>query len=390
MRVRIADEAALRAVRPLDVIAYLRSRGWKELEDETDFSVWVLAREGDGVDALAPKHQGWRDYHKRIQELIELLGEVESRSQLSILRDITEVTSDIVRLRADTAKLSDGTIPLGDGLKLTSSVRAMLQASACAADTPRRAHHTRKPAKVGKYLDTLRMGQSERGSYILTVLSPVSPALKTGQLGLPGTEEPAEVPFSRKVTRVLATALPLVVSGAERAIATGSLESFEQAVEKGVSADLCEALALLRNAQQVEAVDVSVGWAPTRPDETVAGVVTIREDLLEVVAEAGRLLREKDPMEDFVLVGPVLKIDRKEDEHSGTISVLGAIGDKPRKIRVTLSGDDWKKAHEALGDTNKLLRCEGDLLKRGRSFELLGPRRISVISSDDLDADDES
>ena len=49
--------------------------------------------------------------------------------------------------------------------------RDLVLAAACAAITKRAYFATRKPTKATDYLSRVRMGQTERGSYVLTIRS---------------------------------------------------------------------------------------------------------------------------------------------------------------------------------------------------------------------------
>lgn len=118
-------------------------------------------------------------------------------------------------MRSVAGPSSDGTIGVVDGLRLVDCLRRVALAAVCTAVEPRRAYHKRKFTEATRFVDRLRLGQTERGSFVLTVLSSVTPALTED----PSRQEPD--PFERKVTRTLALAL----SGLEAAALQGSLEN---------------------------------------------------------------------------------------------------------------------------------------------------------------------
>ena len=68
-------------------------------------------------------------------------------------------------------------IPLEDGALLARSARGMMLAAACSTYERRRAFHTRKPQVAVDYMKGLSLGQTEIGSFVLTVISPVPPRL---------------------------------------------------------------------------------------------------------------------------------------------------------------------------------------------------------------------
>jgi len=181
-----------------------------------------------------------------------------------------------------------------------------------------------------------------------------------------------------------------VKQATEDSIVTGDIKPFDQAVETGVSADLCESLGMLRECATVAAVTISLGWAPARPEP--AHVPTHHEftpDALEYINPAGRSLRERSPVDDFEILGIV--IDRPasdpyqaSDSLAGVATVLTDVDGRPRKVRVARFGDDWSKAHDAMKH-GLLLSCRGELTREGESFVLKSPRSIELFAAADVD-----
>lgn len=256
----LREEVAQRNLSTIDVATYLRTRGWERLEHPSrDVSYWRRVVGTERFEVLLPHHHEWSDHLDLLTALVDTLARAERRSALSLLHDLSTATCDVIRLRAVAGPSSDGTIGVGDGLRLVDCLRRVALAAACTAVEPRRAYHKRKFTEATRFVDRLRLGQTERGSFVLTALSSVTPALTED----PSSQEPD--PFERKVTRTLAQAL----SGLEAAALQGSLENqiepFEREVERGVSADLCEAIALLGESEVIEQVDFEIAWSPVRP-----------------------------------------------------------------------------------------------------------------------------
>jgi hypothetical protein len=131
---------------------------------------------------------------------------------------------------------------LDDGVVLVRETRGLLVAAARSV-VERRAHHPpgQPPGPVRAYLDRVRLGQTEQGSYVVTLLSPIgtdaAEAERAGRL-------PLEDPFPRTAVAMLARALETARDTAERVAAgVGRLETFHETVEAGVSANLCDSLA---------------------------------------------------------------------------------------------------------------------------------------------------
>jgi len=384
MKALVTDREALGAIRPLDLVAYLRAQKWTTHDTASDepCSEWTKEIDGELFEVQVPRHNAWRDYAKRVSEVLALLSEAEDRSQLEILHDVPLVSRDIVRLRSMVQGRSDGTMPLSDGALIAQAARNMMLAAACSTVEPRRAWPARKPVQATTYLSELSLGQTERGSFVMTLLAPVPPSLiQQMDFGF-GTGADGE-PFNRRVTRRLGTALEAVRRAAEVGVATGDLSAFEAGVDLGVSADFCEALALVRECASVSEFEIRIGWASTRPPiDPPPSLHELAPDTLEVIREAGRVLRERTPVEDFEIEGPVVKVDRPGDELFGTAVVLGSVDGRSRKIHLAVSGEDWNIANEAMA-ARSIRRCRGDLVREGKRFAIVGVRGLRVVPSDE-------
>ncbi len=384
MRATVTDVGVLHALRPLDIVAYLRARGWKLMEGESGASLSDWNKEsGDRYfEVQAPKNQTWRDYAKRVRDLLETLAEEENRSQLELIKDISYVSRDVVRVRSVMQGRSDGSILLEDGSKVALASRGVMLAAACATVEPRRAYHTRKPAAATGFLNQLSLGQTEQGSYILTLFAHIPPSLQSQTAFEFGKEEVAE-PFNRRVIRTLGTALAAVSSAAEFGVSTGELSRFEESVSQGVSADLCESLALINECSAVTHFGVDISWASSRiPVAPPKATHVFAQDELEVIREAGRVLRERTPEEDFELEGLVIDVDRPSEDLGGRAVVLGAVRGQPRKVRVEVWGDDWRTAHDAMSQ-RVLVRCRGELIRDGKQYVLRNPRDFRLAPDED-------
>jgi len=156
----------------------------------------------------------------------------------------------------------DGSIGIDPGVEIVQHARNLLASAACAALDPRRAYHLGKFQQAEDYMRRVRLGQTEHGSFVVTLLAPIPPALSAiEQRSLwPDLEKE---PYERQVTRILAQALRSAHSAVVASNRGIGLTAFTDAVSQGVSANLCEAVASI--IDQADGADLSVTWAKTRP-----------------------------------------------------------------------------------------------------------------------------
>lgn len=374
----------LTALKPLEMAAYLRVHGWRqEAEIDTKGSVWVLplAPGRDEADVTLPLRRDLGDFALRMGDVLRTLAEVEKRGEAEILRDLMATGSDLIRVRAPSREAASDSLPLEEAVAFVERSRDMMLAAACAAIDKRPYYATRKPVRATEYLNQVRMGQTERGSYILTILSPVAPALVSeGELPL-GLEPPE--PYERQVTRTLAEGLAALENAARQAASSGGLSAFQNAVRLGVSANLCEAVAGLSAVSPGEGLDVSIAWSPTRMSAAdVPSRIFLGSDSIPLIQEAARLFKDTAPVDDVEVQGFVTRLHRRPQDVPGEITLEGFVDAELRRIAVQLSGEAYSQAVQA-HEQRQRVACAGDLVKEGRGFRLQSPRHFRAMEGDD-------
>jgi hypothetical protein len=376
VKASINDAGILNGISPMDLTAYLRGRGWV-LEVHRDvYSLWSKSEPGRGeFEVLVPSSDRLRDYGLRISAALSVLESAEDRSQLSIARDLGETASDVVRFRLSADDAASGEVPIDYGLKLLQAARDSMLAAASAAVEPRPVFHTRKPAAAATYLSRLQLGQTEVGSYVVALLSRVPPALTahdTGQLF-----EPPDEPFNRQVTLGLMRSLRAAKTAAASVQVSGELDAMHGAVEAGVSANLCTALASVGSDIELDGLDISVSWARSRPVPTGPDpIVRFSPDDLTILDEAARWLKDLGNVEDYTLYGSVVALE-SEDAEEGKVVVAGLVDGKPRRVHLELGKPWYAHAIKAHAE-HCLIRAVGDIAKHGRTWSMLSPQSFSV------------
>ena len=384
MRVDIRDAESVRPLRPLEVASYLRATGWRQEEkSEGEFAIWII--DGD-VEVFLPLRSDRSDFSLRMGDLLRTLSVLEDRSQAELLADLFTPHADTIRFRLVDEDLNDGSMPIEDYAHTSQKTRDLLAAAACSAIQPRAVLPNRRPDQVLEYLRGVRMGQTERGSYVLKILSPVPPELVMQQkldLG-EDTVDDSDPPYARQVTQTLVTGLAKAEAAAASAASDGTIDAFVESVPNGVSANFCEALAgVAEFDDSTRRVEVSFSWSRTRPiSSVVSSKVTITPDRVVYLREAARVMRDRSPVEQFQLAGPVTKLERATSAGAGQVTIGAVIDGQPKRIRVELSESDYSlaiKAHEQGND----LSCHGRLLRQSRSFVLQDPSEVEIWDADE-------
>lgn len=373
MKVDIRDADAVAALRPLEIASYLHASAWKRSEvKEGQYAVWTW---GDDVEAFLPLRIDTSDYALRMGDLLAVLAVVEKRSQWDVYSDLLITASDVVRIRIADVELSDGTLPIEEHAQIAQKARDLMLAAACAAKEKRAVWHKRKPADAMEHVRRVRIGQSERGSYVMTVMTRVTPALRSSS----GQLFEAEPPYDRRVTQTLAQSLSALAGATEQAALSQRMDAFDGAISRGVNANLCDAVVGLWGGDELQRnLEFSFSWSPTRPvAANEVKQVRFTSDRVPLIREAGQLLRERAPVPDFELSGPVVRLDRPEGAALGKVTVYAIVGDRHARVALELGDPEYQMVVAGHGE-GRTISVYGTLQREGRGYVLRHPFGLNV------------
>ena len=369
MAVNLHDPNVLRAVSPLALSAYARSMGWAKTDEYGDYSDIY---EGHRLpEIIVPRTQRLGDYAQVVGRLIGIFAEVAEVAELELYNHLAVSDKDVFRVKADNGD-TDGTIDLGEGVALINGARELVFAAACSLRNPRPVYGTRDDRGANEFMRRVRLGQTETGSFVVTILSPVvSPEV---QLTLPGMETDND-PAERQMTRRLAQALSAARMATSQTI-SGQTGVFLEAVSEGVSANLCEAL--VKVIEPFASVELSITWARTRPRSTARSVIRFADDDALILREAARSFRSLEARLDERLFGSFQSLRRADSETDGTVTLRALVDGRVQWVTAVLSESDYNRAILAHRERSPVI-VEGDLDRFSQRWRLLNPRIIEVI-----------
>ena len=378
MKVDITDRKALSNIEPGAVRAYLDAHGWHHVEPYGDHG--DVYHRDESPEIIAPTSRSLRDYPRRISEIVAILSTVEKRDALRVYRDLTTAASDLVRVRAPDAE-DDGSISLERGVAMVSESRDLLLAAACASVRSAATFRTGAMKEAVDYLRDVQLGQTERGSFIVTLLSPVPRDLAPRAPDLLDDPElgSTAVPFSRQVTSKLVESLH-ALKGALIDVDRGAhIEAFRERVPSGISANLCEAASKLAAAG--DGVGVSLSWALTRPvDSRHASLSRIEFTRAEAATlqEAAHELRHREARPDERLQGVVVRLTGGADVSREQATLKAVIDGAMTSVNLEPKSSDRDAFIEAYRGGNDVI-VEGELERVGQRWMLRKPRHVEVL-----------
>jgi len=363
----------LETVPPAYITAFLRSRGWRLEERRDEGERWVLIdsqRDRFG-SVLVPSDlwpdRGWRQ--ARLHVLADEITGLEGISSAELFALITSAGRDTVRIRVVADQTESGEIPLDYATDLVTSVVSMVESAARACYRPHRRYQSgRLPDTVREFMQTARLGQTEAGSYVVTVHAPLPPE----QLTLDAT--PTIAPFARLAMATLDEAVHAAHDLGESA--TPGEDAVLDAVDAGMTLNLLNALARLRTDEVRADAEVSTSWSPAyggrRPSRQMFSAKRLRH--LNAISQALASEPEEDGFEISGTVEGVRYVPTLDAV--GRVSVRAEVRGRERTVVVDVSSeDDYKRLADA-HIQRRNVRLRGRLIPGGRRYVALDGAEI--------------
>jgi hypothetical protein len=362
---------------PGEIVAYLQQQGWRLEKPSAEWAEYAKDLKGEHVILEVPLKAAARDYPRVFGILLDDLSRLESRAPSAVLRDIKTVGVDIVRLAIDSSLTKDGRIPVEAGRLVYRAARDLLLSAACSAIDPRPVFPKRKPDEAMRLLDRARFGQTEVGSFVLTMECTIAPKL---QQPLPAEDDDLGGPFERRACIKLAQALQGAEAATQESRESRKLDPFTTRTDAGVSANLCDAVAEVIEATSADALSASFSFAARRPLAVrVPRQVVFSADAAPILREAAARLRDEATYPETTIVGPIVKLDSDDPDQGGVAVVRALIDGRYRSVWVTLTPKRYEQAMDA-HKAGQRVRCTGDIAREGRSWVLRKARNFGLLA----------
>ena len=364
---------------PVRLELYLLSTGWIENGSISDKAkVWHRPEEKNfDLEILQPVNEDLKDYSQRLYEAIHNLSEYENRSPLKVISDLKNFDSDIVKIRVISPDVDGGAIPIDDGVLLFEKAKELLVSSTLSTFKKKRFFSGSWPAVVKEFMNTLRFGQTERGSYIVNVIAPVS---HFSEKELPE----ADCSITRSISNNLARSLGATMVALENYEKTNDLISFEGAVSSGVSANLCDAIIGMSGSSKSRDVEISIELAASEKDsQEIIRKHRFTSSHIPILSTASEYYKGNFVIKNYEASGLVIRMDHEPAEDYGVIRVTSTVNGTDKNISIQLSLDDYWEAVKAHKPRLPVV-CQGDLHVTPRSAFLADPRNFRVINDVNL------
>ncbi len=344
MRYKGVPMELTRQVQPRAIRSHAEGLGWRRVEN-VNGKVAVYHSPNDELrQLLVPLDPAFDDYGERIAEAIDTLARFEGRPNQEMLTQLLLPPADLLSLAPAGRLAASNVLPVSQVAELLAGIQRVLVAVAASVLQSRPCHEGRPPAEADQLAQACLLVQAEPGGPAVRVAVPLDavvwPAHLLGK----------EPPFARAVCLALLETLDRLAQAADQA-------RIEELLQPGraplLSANLCEALALLRPADPRGALAVSATWyvgLPLPAERSVPGTVVLRPEVFAAADHVARLLRLSNRSQPTWHVGFVQELrgaPGPDNRAAGEVRVAIVQGDEVVQARLDLPADDYALASTA-------------------------------------------
>lgn len=327
---------------------YLAQKGWKTItRKRQDIKVFQIGQNSSFFQVTIPFDYSLSDFSDVMFESVKTVAKTENKTLDQVFLCLSNPDSDILKIRIEKDDIKQGSILIDDAINVFEGAKKLLWAAAQDVIKPSLMHRGRADSTVSEFVSKCRFGQTEVGSYIVSVVCPINKdEMEEEQLLLFDSDD-YQNSFTRKVT----TRVMQSITKVKNEIDNGTFSSVFEKEDNAISSNFYEAL-IGMNLNDVDTIiELESCWSPKIPIlEEVPSVVSLNHNYYAPIISAVSKIKEKNN-EQITIHGRVKKLTASPDllkRESGKISVVYLNADNnARTITATLARDDYAKAIEA-------------------------------------------
>lgn len=370
MNASLSDLAARVGYR--DLRSYVAARTWSQVPSRRDYAAIYRSPGGGSVEVQIPLDTSLADYDDAMLLAVRRLAGFEGRPPEQLIRDLLQPRCDTLRYALADTTLGTGTVDLLTGTSLLNGATKSLRASACSVQHPRRFHPRMSLTDADSYVRSCRLGQTEIGSYVLTINAPLD---IHDQL-----EADDQIPFGRRATTLLLDSTSYIARSIRQGEEARILE--DRANAPLVSANLCEALVEMMPPDESADLRLCGSWSPlVPPPKSVAVEILLDRSMFESIEQLAQRLRPARGSEPGQFVGKVIELSGNQNDMGdleGDVVLHVQTDDQLLKVRVSLDPSEYRVAGTAHLE-QRYVSVRGQLHHGRRSHVLRNPSGFTVL-----------
>ncbi|MEZ8273576.1 hypothetical protein AB6C54_20590 [Vibrio splendidus] len=330
------------------LVSFIEANGWSSNKNFNDnFNCWTNDSWSD-YEITLPKSQEHRRYKSLMFDALEQLSEVENTNVDDLIKMIVVENFDNIFVRAIGDDVKEGIIPFGDGLNFLSAIHKLLKSAS--KDLKK---FKNQSTHIGSFFNELGLGQTQVGSYVVSVHSPLYRLPSTNQIDLDSEASS----LGRMINLSLFKKLTKITS-----IFASSDDVVPQLLSLGLTSKECDSLIDLFGNKSHRDIEFKFDWSekekiPSAYKKTIMIRACNAKDLIEF----REVLKVKTTKRSVTLSGEVADLHRTYEDEMGVAKLRAKYNNKQMKVSFNIDDKDYQQVAEAHAN-KKTITISGNLI----------------------------
>lgn len=355
-----------------NVHEYLSLKGVVKENFDINFDKIKIQDGEELLEIIIPNRENLIDYHSRINDLIHTISTIENKQVEEIAENLLNIGYDLLKFRFKASSTTDGNIPLLGYTEIIKGIENIMTYGACSVILPK-SQYTRPYEEAKELVKNCEVGQTEKGSFVITVRVPL------GQDFL--TIEPEEIGeeylknFGRRT-------IWQIISGINeiKSINLDDENSFRENYDEKLSKNICDSMSELLQSENGFDVDINAKLNTFVESEQIMPISAIIESNSDFrkFNLASSYLKKIPEEKNMAVEGLIIRLNDNPQQRNDERKLITLNDPKlKRNIYIHLSEKDYRKACSAHGDGKKI-QITGLLNKKQAHWCLDNPTGFKI------------
>lgn len=321
--------------------SFLTLRHWIELPSLFDGQVRQFATPNENDAIMIPIHNNFSDFYRVMSESLNTIALSENTTLKGLFNTLINPSSDILKWRIANDNTSLGAISFNAMFDSIENIRNLLASTYIDIIKPSSFHKKVMINEVQNQISTYKFGQTEVGSYILNLVSPLG--FYQYQLFDPNIED---LPINRKININMLKN----INNIQQSIENRNSRLEDDVASGSISVNFLNHLSKLYEDNRDSDVSISAAWNIDIPtlDEDHVSQLTLNPNCIEkvvLIAEKYTPTQEQNILRTFY--GKITNINGAPeiDSRKELIITVATIGDENQKVSVKVELDNAEFSH---------------------------------------------
>lgn len=319
------------------IISYLYANGWVKNSIIRDtFQTWLHPSHVD-YEVTLPISEGHKRYQSLLIDALEQLSEIEKIDRDIICKKIIMPSYDKIFFRVIADDVNDGKIPFEDGLELYhSAYRLIKEASLKVKSFKDKSKH------LSKFKNSLSMGQTQVGSFVISIESPLYrvPSIENMELFS------SDSSLGRMINILLFESLRDINNLVEK---NSSDEEISNAlINQGISKPVCDSLMNIFGDKSHRDFELNIDWSTKEAlDKQYFKPIIVHSRNAPKIAHVRNLLESKKEDKSICLSGQIEDLHRSYNDSVGKAKLRTKLRGKDVSVIFSVSEEVYPQIAQA-------------------------------------------